>query len=182
MMMGFRDYEREGAVAADPVAADVERLYRDRLPELRRVAASVSGSRDAAADLVQEAFVRALRSTAQFRSRGTLDGWVEANKTYAFFVPVVRSARNHPKIFGALITLGELSIGLSMLLGLLTRLFAFLGVFMLFSFAFGAGQGLAPPGNALLMGAIFVVFVLAPPGRVLGVDAVWRARFPRWMV
>jgi hypothetical protein len=39
MVMGFRDYQREGAVAADPVAADVERLYRDRLPELRRVAA-----------------------------------------------------------------------------------------------------------------------------------------------
>ncbi len=42
---------------------------------------------------------------------------------------------------------------------------------MLFSFAFGAGQGLAPPGNALLMGAIFVLFILAPPGRVLGLDA-----------
>ena len=50
---------------------------------------------------------------------GMLDGWVEANKTYAFFLPVVQSARSHPKIFGALITLGELSIGLSMLLGLL---------------------------------------------------------------
>jgi thiosulfate dehydrogenase (quinone) large subunit len=113
---------------------------------------------------------------------GLLDGWVESNKTYAFFVPVVRSARAHPKIFGALITLGELSIGLSMLLGLLTRLFAFLGALMLFSIAFGAGQGLAPPGNALLMGAMFVLFILAPPGRVLGLDAALRARFPRWMV
>ncbi|HEY4973183.1 MAG TPA: DoxX family membrane protein [Steroidobacteraceae bacterium] len=113
---------------------------------------------------------------------GTLDGWMEANKPYAFFVPVVQSARAHPKIFGALITFGELSIGLSMLLGLLTRLFAFLGALMLFSFVFGAGQGLAPPGNALLMGALFVIFILAPPGRVLGLDAAWRARFPRWMV
>ena len=113
---------------------------------------------------------------------GTLDGWAEANKTYAFFVPVVQSARTHPKIFGALITFGELAIGLSMLLGLLTRLFAFLGALMLFSIAFGAGQGLAPPGNALLMGAMFVLFILAPPGRVLGLDATLRARFPRWMV
>jgi RNA polymerase sigma factor (sigma-70 family) len=76
MVMGFRDHERERAVAAHPVAADVERLYRDRLPELRRVAAAVSGSRDASADLVQEAFVRALRSTGQFRRPGSLDGWV----------------------------------------------------------------------------------------------------------
>jgi hypothetical protein len=52
---------------------------------------------------------------------------------------------------------------------------------MLFSIAFGSGQGLVPPGNALLMGAIFVVFLVAPPGRVLGLDALLRARFPRWM-
>ena len=112
---------------------------------------------------------------------GMLDGWVEANKTYPFFLPVVQSARAHPKIFGALITLGELSIGLSMLLGLLPRLFAFLGALMLFSITFASGQGLVPPGNALLMGAIFVIFMVAPPGRVLGLDATLRARFPRWM-
>jgi thiosulfate dehydrogenase [quinone] large subunit len=112
---------------------------------------------------------------------GMLDGWAEANKTYAFFVPVVQSARTHPKIFGALITFGELSIGLSMLLGLLTRLFAFLGALLLFSITFASGQGLVPPGNALLMGAIFVLFMVAPPGRVLGLDAALRARFPRWM-
>jgi uncharacterized membrane protein YphA (DoxX/SURF4 family) len=111
-----------------------------------------------------------------------LEGWVEGNKTYAFFLPVVQSARAHPKIFGALITLGELSIGLSMLLGLLTRLFSFLGALMLFSITFASGQGLVPPGNALLMGAIFVIFMVAPPGRVLGLDATLRARFPRWMV
>jgi thiosulfate dehydrogenase [quinone] large subunit len=111
----------------------------------------------------------------------TLDGWVEAGKTYRFFLPVVQTARTHPKIFGTLVTMGELSIGLSMLLGVLTRLGAFLGVLLLFSFALGAGQGLAPPGNALLMGALFVVFVVAPPGRVLGLDASFRSRFPRWM-
>ena len=111
----------------------------------------------------------------------TLDAWVEGGKTYGFFLPVVQTARAHPKIFGALITVGELSIGLSMLLGLLARLGAFLGVLLLFSFAFGAGQGLVPPGNALLMGAIFIVFVVAPPGRAFGLDARLRGRFPSWM-
>ena len=112
----------------------------------------------------------------------TLNGWVEAGKPFKFFLPMLESARAHPKIFGTLVTVGELAIGLSMLLGLLSRLGAFLGALMLFSFAFGAGQGLVPPGNALLMGALFVLFIFAPPGRVLGFDQVLRARLPRWMV
>jgi uncharacterized membrane protein YphA (DoxX/SURF4 family) len=112
----------------------------------------------------------------------TLDAWVDGHKTYAFFLPVVEAARSHPKIFGGLISAGELIIGVSMLLGVVTRATAFLGAIMLFSFAFGAGQGLAPPGNALLMGAIFVIFIVAPPGRVLGFDRVLRGHLPRWLV
>jgi uncharacterized membrane protein YphA (DoxX/SURF4 family) len=111
----------------------------------------------------------------------TLGGWLDAAKPYHFFIPIVESARAHPKIFGALITTGELVIGASMLLGLLTRVTAFLGAAMLFSIAFGSGQGLAPPGNAVLMGALFVLFIFAPPGRVLGLDAALRARLPGWM-
>ena len=53
---------------------------------------------------------------------------------------------------------------------------------MLFSFAFGNGQGLVPPGNAVLMGLICLMFVAAPPGRVLGIDVLLRSRLPRWMV
>ncbi|HEY4974420.1 MAG TPA: DoxX family membrane protein [Steroidobacteraceae bacterium] len=113
---------------------------------------------------------------------GMLDRWVADGDTYHFFLPIVETARAHPKIFGALVTAGELVIGTSMLLGLLTRLGAFLGAALLFSIAFGSGQRLAPPGSALLMGAIFVIFLFAPPGRVLGLDAALRARLPRWMV
>ena len=112
----------------------------------------------------------------------TLDKWIGAGKTYGFFLPVIESARAHPKIFGALVTMGELVIGLSLLAGVLTRLSAVLGALMLFSFALGAGQGLVPPGNALIMGAVCVLFVFAPPGRVLGIDAKLRGRLPRWMV
>ena len=79
-------------------------------------------------------------------------------------------------------TIGELTVGLSLLLGVLTRIGAALGALMLFSFALGSGQGLAPPGNALLMGAICVLFVVAPPGRFLGIDSALRNRLPRWMV
>jgi thiosulfate dehydrogenase [quinone] large subunit len=112
----------------------------------------------------------------------SLDGWVDAHKTYAFFMPVVQAARAHPKIFGTLVTVGELVIGSALVLGLLTRLASFLGAVMLLSFAFGGGQGPVPPGNALLMAAIFLLFIVAPPGRVLGLDQFLRDRLPRWMV
>jgi len=112
----------------------------------------------------------------------SLGNWITADKPYGFFLPMVRLAHAHPKIFGSLVTIGESAIGLSLLLGVLTRIGAALGALMLFSFAFGSGQGRAPPGNALLMGAVCVLFVLAPPGRFLGVDALLRDRLPRWMV
>jgi len=78
--------------------------------------------------------------------------------------------------------LGELTIGLSLGLGVVTRLASFLGVALLGSIAASSGQGLAPPGNALLMMVILATFVLAPPGRVLGMDASLRTKLPRWMV
>ena len=112
----------------------------------------------------------------------SLDGWVDAHKTYQFFLPIVHTAQKHPKIFGTLVTAGELIIGTSMVLGVLTRLSAFLGAVMLLSFAFGAGQGPVPPGNALVMGTVFILFIFAPPGRVFGFDQALRTRLPRWMV
>jgi len=112
----------------------------------------------------------------------SLGNWLAAEKPYGFFLPVVKSAFAHPKIFGALVTIGELTIGLSLLVGVLTRISSALGALMLFCFVLGNGQGLAPPGNALIMGAVCVLFVFAPPGRFLGVDMWLRDRLPRWMI
>jgi hypothetical protein len=33
----------------------------------------------------------------------------------------------------------------------------------------------------MLVGAIFFTFLFAPPGRVLGLDQVMRARLPTWL-
>jgi thiosulfate dehydrogenase [quinone] large subunit len=112
----------------------------------------------------------------------TTQTWLDAHRFYSFFLPVLRSAHAHPKIFSGLITLGELSVGLCLLLGLCTRLASFMGFLLLGSIAAASGQTLAPPGNALLMAAILFVFVLAPPGRVFGIDQGLRQRLPRWMV
>lgn len=107
--------------------------------------------------------------------------WLDAHRAYPFFLPVLKSAHAHPKIFSGLITLGELSVGLCLGLGLVTRLASLMGFLLLGSIAAASGQGLAPPGNALLMAAMLFVFVLAPPGRVLGIDQGLRTRLPRWM-
>src|SRR5438094_340824 len=60
----------------DQRMAQVERIYRSRLPELLRVAAAISGSREAAPDLVQEAFVRAVRRAESFRGEAPIEGWL----------------------------------------------------------------------------------------------------------
>jgi len=111
-----------------------------------------------------------------------LDRWLADDRPYGFFMPIFNVAHAHPKIFGSLIAIGELSIGACMLVGLVTRASSALGALMLLSIAASAGQGLAPPGNALLMAAVFLLFVVVPPGRVLGLDAMLRNRLPRWMV
>ena len=60
----------------DELRRRAEAAYRERLPELVRVAAATSGSREAAADLVQEAFARALRELDTFAGRGSFEGWL----------------------------------------------------------------------------------------------------------
>jgi RNA polymerase sigma factor (sigma-70 family) len=76
--------ERAGKAAT---LGEIEAIYRGHLPELRRVAAAISGDRHAAADLVQEAFVRALRELDSFRGPGSLTGWL--------WRIVVNVAKNH---------------------------------------------------------------------------------------
>src|SRR5215212_10062988 len=56
--------------------AEIEAVYRRRLGELRRVAAAITGDRDAAGDVVQDAFVTAVRQRDAFRGDGTLDAWL----------------------------------------------------------------------------------------------------------
>ena len=54
----------------------LEQLYRSRYPRFFRLAYAVVGSREAAADAVQEAFVRALRSRDALRDPDALEPWV----------------------------------------------------------------------------------------------------------
>ena len=56
--------------------AEIEALYRLRLPAFRRVARGILGDAEAARDAVQEAFAQAVRKRESFRGDGSLEGWV----------------------------------------------------------------------------------------------------------
>jgi RNA polymerase sigma factor (sigma-70 family) len=55
---------------------ELRAIYEGRLVELTRVASAIVGDAAAAEDVVQEAFVRAVRQRATFDGRGSLGGWV----------------------------------------------------------------------------------------------------------
>lgn len=67
------EHERDGDGAS---VAALEQLYRSRYRRFLRLALAYVGSREAAADLVQEAFARALRSRHAFRGDAPLETWV----------------------------------------------------------------------------------------------------------
>jgi RNA polymerase sigma-70 factor (ECF subfamily) len=55
---------------------EIERVYRQRLPEFRRVAAAILGNREAALDAVQEGFAIAVRKRETFRGEGPVEAWL----------------------------------------------------------------------------------------------------------
>ena len=55
---------------------EIERVYRDRFGDYRRVAAAILGDSEAARDAVQDAFVSAVRRRASFRGEGPLEAWL----------------------------------------------------------------------------------------------------------
>jgi RNA polymerase sigma-70 factor, ECF subfamily len=71
---------------------ELEAVYRGRLPEFRRVAAAITGDRQAALDIVQEAFGVAIRRRETYRGRGDLEAWV--------WRIVVNTARDHVRTAG----------------------------------------------------------------------------------
>jgi RNA polymerase sigma-70 factor, ECF subfamily len=55
---------------------EIEHVYRERLPEYRRVAAAIIGDRELALDAVQEGFAIAVRQRETFRGDGSLEAWL----------------------------------------------------------------------------------------------------------
>jgi RNA polymerase sigma factor (sigma-70 family) len=55
---------------------EIEGVYRDRAVEYERVAAAIVHDREAARDVVQDAFATVVRKRVGFSGRGSLDAWI----------------------------------------------------------------------------------------------------------
>lgn len=80
----------------------------------------------------------------------------------------------HSELFGYLVMLGEIAAGACLLLGFLTRPAAIVGLFMLINYYLG--PGMARGGAVMAQQQTFmiamVIFVLANPGKALGLDGL----------
>jgi uncharacterized membrane protein YphA (DoxX/SURF4 family) len=80
----------------------------------------------------------------------------------------------HREFFGYLVMIGEVAAGACLLVGLLTRFAACVGLFMLVNYYLGPGT--AKGGVMLAQQQMFIialaVFVLSNPGRSLGLDGL----------
>jgi RNA polymerase sigma-70 factor (ECF subfamily) len=56
--------------------AEIEAVYRADLRRFQRLATAIVGSREAACDVVQDAFARAVHRRREFQRRGSLEGWL----------------------------------------------------------------------------------------------------------
>jgi RNA polymerase sigma-70 factor (ECF subfamily) len=59
-----------------PALADLEDLYREKYFGFRNALAAITGDQQSAHDVLQEAFVQAIKQRKSFRGEGTLAGWV----------------------------------------------------------------------------------------------------------
>jgi uncharacterized membrane protein YphA (DoxX/SURF4 family) len=70
--------------------------------------------------------------------------------------------------------IGEIGVGVCLLLGLFTRLSAFVGMFMVINYYLG--PGMARGGAMVAQQQTFIImlaiFILANPGRTMGLDSL----------
>jgi len=80
----------------------------------------------------------------------------------------------HSELFGYLVMFGEIAVGVCLLLGLFTRVSAFIGLIMLVNYYLG--PGMARGGYMLAYQQFYIlalaIFVLAGPGRTFGLDGL----------
>ena len=80
----------------------------------------------------------------------------------------------HHELFGYVVMIGEIVVGACLLLGLLTRASAAVGLFMLINYYLG--PGMARGGATLAQQQTFIIvlaiIVLSNPGRTLGLDGL----------
>lgn len=84
------------------------------------------------------------------------------------------SVAPHHELFGWLVVIGEISVGVCLLVGFLTRWSVLVGLFMLINYYLGVGmaRGGATSAQQQTFIILLAVFVLARPGQTLGLDGL----------
>jgi len=86
---------------------EIERVYRREFVRFVRVATAITRDADVAADVVQEAFARAIKHHGEFRDEGPLEAWIwrivvnEAKRRATAPLAVVESATREPAANGS---------------------------------------------------------------------------------
>jgi thiosulfate dehydrogenase [quinone] large subunit len=104
----------------------------------------------------------------------SLEGFLSAQaaSTFDFYLSFVHNVVLPNKaIFAALVSWGELAIGVAMILGLATRYAAVAGVILVLNFWFAKGAGFFDGTNHdVVWLMIFIVLGAVPAGRIAGLD------------
>jgi thiosulfate dehydrogenase [quinone] large subunit len=110
--------------------------------------------------------------------RGFLTGKLDSSFLfYRSFIETV--VLPNKELFAALVTWGELAVGIALLIGLATRYAAFTGVFLLLNFWFAKGDGFfAGTNHDVVWIVILLVLAFVPAGRVAGLDDGLSDRLP----
>jgi uncharacterized membrane protein YphA (DoxX/SURF4 family) len=106
---------------------------------------------------------------------------VALEKGHPFYQEFVRQVLiPHVSVFATLVTWGELLIGISLILGLLTRLSAVAALLLAVNCMFAKGDWFWTPSSSdAAFVAISLGLVLGAAGRTLGLDAFLARRWPR---
>lgn len=99
------------------------------------------------------------------------------DNAYSFYRPFLESVvMPNAGTFAVLIAWGELVVGLSLFVGLFTRLGAAIGIFMMLNVTFTLGIGIWRPGlESIYIWALITLFFCSA-GRGFGADQILRSR------
>jgi thiosulfate dehydrogenase [quinone] large subunit len=83
-------------------------------------------------------------------------------------------------VFAALVTWGELFVGVTLILGVLTRVSATVALLLTVNYLFAKGQWFwTPSNNDAAFAAISIGLLIGAAGRTFGLDALLARRWPR---
>jgi len=87
----------------------------------------------------------------------------------------------HAFLFAHLVTVGEIAVGILLLLGCVTRLAALGGLFLCLNFLFASGAPILSTEQPAVFSLLLVTIYATAAGRVLGIDALLKHRLPAWV-